>query len=163
VQTRAEEDAVTAATKTPIQLHALTVTFLLDEIDTDGAATVFEIRVPTGAFVPPPHSHDGFEEAVYVLEGDFTFTIDGVVHELTAGQAGFVGRGQVHSFDNTGTTDGVFLSVATPGVFGPRYFHEIAAVLDASPGGPPDLGALFGVMTSHGLTPAIPGSPETAG
>jgi quercetin dioxygenase-like cupin family protein len=150
------------ATKTPIQLHELTVTFLLDEVDTGGAATVFEIRVPSGAFVPPPHSHDGFEEAVYVLDGVFTFVIDGVAQELSAGQAGFVGRGQVHSFDNTGGSDGAFLSVATPGIFGPSYFHEIAEVLAASPGGPPDLGALFDVMARHGLTPAIPGAPAAA-
>jgi len=153
---------MTTATKTPIELQALTVTFLLDEVDTGGAATVFEIRVPAGAFVPPPHSHDGFEEAVYVLEGTFTFTIDGVAQDLSAGQAGFVGRGQIHSFDNTGTTDGVFLSVATPGIFGPRYFQEIAEVLAGSPGGPPDLDAIFGVMIRHGLTPAIPGA-STAG
>ncbi len=139
------------------------MTFLLDEVDTAGAATVFEIRVPAGAFVPPPHSHDGFDESVYVLEGEFTFVIDGVAHELGAGEAGFVGRGQVHSFDNTGSTDGVFLSVATPGIFGPQYFHEIADVLAAAPDGPPDLGALFGVMARHGLTPAVPGAPGVAG
>jgi quercetin dioxygenase-like cupin family protein len=150
---------MTTATRTPIQLHALTVSFLLDEADTNGAATSFEVRVPAGAFVPPPHSHDGFDEAVYVLEGAFTFVIDGVARELRAGQAGFVGRGQVHSFDNTGSEDGVFLTVATPGVFGPRYFHEIAEVLDASPDGPPDVGELFAVMVRHGLTPAIPGAP----
>ncbi|MGA7417508.1 MAG: cupin domain-containing protein [Acidimicrobiales bacterium] len=151
------------ATKTPIQLHALTVTFLLDEVDTHGAATVFEIRVPADAFVPPPHSHDGFEESVYVLEGVFTFVIDGVGKELGPGQAGFVGRGQVHSFDNTGDTDGVFLSVATPGIFRRDYFEEIAEVLAASPDGPPDLNALFLVMASHGLTPAIPSAPAAAG
>jgi quercetin dioxygenase-like cupin family protein len=153
---------MSTATKTPIQLHDLTVTFLLDEVDTAGAATVFEIRVPAGAFVPPPHSHDGFEETVYVLEGVFTFLVDGVAHELSAGQAGFVGRGQVHSFDNTSDTDGVFLSVATPGIFRPDDFHEIAGVLSASPDGPPDIGALFGVMARHGLTPAIPGAPVTS-
>jgi quercetin dioxygenase-like cupin family protein len=154
---------MSTSTKTPIQLQELTVTFLLDEVDTHGAATVFEIRVPAGAFVPPPHSHDGFEETVYVLEGVFTFVIDGVPCELSAGQAGFVGRGQVHSFDNTGGTDGVFLSVATPGIFRPQYFHEIAEVLAASSGGPPDLDALFGVMARHGLTPAIPGASGAVG
>jgi len=144
------------ATKTPIDLHTLTVTFLLDEVDTDGAATVFEIRVPAGGFVPPPHSHDAFDEAVYVLEGEFTFVIDGVAQVLRSGRAGFIGRGQVHSFDNTGSTDGRFLSVATPGIFGPSYFREVADVLAASPDGPPDRAALFAVMDRHGLTPALP-------
>jgi quercetin dioxygenase-like cupin family protein len=146
---------MSTATKDPIQLHALQVTFLLDEVDTNGASTVFEIRVPAGAFVPPAHSHDSFDEAVYVLEGAFTFMLDGVAHELRAGEAGFVARGQVHSFDNTGDTDGAFLTVATPGIFRPDYFHEIAQVLAASPDGPPDRDALFAVMTRHGLTPAL--------
>jgi hypothetical protein len=51
--------------------------------------------------------------------------------------------------------------VATPGIFGPRYFQEIAEVLAGSPGGPPDLNVLFGVMARHGLTPAIPGASTT--
>ena len=62
----------------------------------------------------------------------------------------------VHDFENAGDVDGVFLSVATPGVFTPAYFHEIAEVLDRSPDGPPDPGALMAVMTRHGLTPAAP-------
>ena len=62
----------------------------------------------------------------------------------------------VHDFENASDVDGVFLSVATPGVFTPAYFHEIAEVLDRSPDGPPDPGALMAVMTQHGLTPAAP-------
>jgi quercetin dioxygenase-like cupin family protein len=147
---------MTVATKTPIQLHALQVTFLLDEDDTSGQSTVFETRVPVGAFVPPPHSHDGFDETIYVLEGTFTVRCDGEARQLHPGDAAFVGRGQVHDFENAGDVDGVFLSVATPGVFTPAYFHEIAEVLDRSPGGPPDPGALMAVMTRHGLTPAAP-------
>lgn len=154
---------MTAATKTSIKLHALTVTFLLDDLDTHGAATVFETRVPAGAFVPPPHSHDSFEETVYVVEGAITFTIDGAAQELTAGQAAFIGRGQAHSFDNPGSTEGAFLSVATPGIFRPVYFQEVAEVLAASPEGPPARNALFAVMARHGLTPAIPGAPTEVG
>jgi quercetin dioxygenase-like cupin family protein len=138
-------------TKSPIQLHALTVRFLLDEVDTGGAATVFETVVPAGAFVPPPHSHDGFEETIYVQRGTFTVTIDGTCQEFGAGQAAFIGRGQVHSFDNSGGVDGAFLSVATPGIFRTAYFLEIAEVLAASPDGPPDKGEMFAVMQRHGL------------
>ena len=145
------------ATAAPISLGAIEVRFLVDEHDSAGCATVFETRVPAGAMVPPPHSHDGFEETVYGLDGVFSFTVDGQSRDLEPGQALFIRRGQVHRFENRGTIDATFLSVATPGVFTPAYFHEIAEVLAAATAGPPDLAALLDVMRRHGLTPALPG------
>jgi len=147
---------MTATTTSPIQLGAIEVTFLVDADASAGAATVFETRVPPGAMVPPPHSHDGFEETVYGLDGTFVFTIDGHTRELAAGDAMCIRRGQVHRFENHSGAEATFLSVATPGVFGPDYFHEVAGVLAASAGGPPDIAALLGVMQRHGLTPALP-------
>ena len=67
-------------------------------------------------------------------------------------------RGQVHGFDNRGSVDAKFLAIATPGVFGSAYFREIAEVLAASSGGPPDLAAIGRVMQRHGRTPAPPQS-----
>ena len=67
-----------------------------------------------------------------------------------------VARGVVHGFENRGSIDAEFLAIATPGVFGPDYFQEIADVLAASAGGPPDLAAVAEVMRRHGLTPAQP-------
>jgi hypothetical protein len=67
-----------AASLSPIQLHALEVRFLVDAEDSIGRATVFETRIPAGATVSPPHSHDG-------LEGAFGFTVDGAVHEIGPG------------------------------------------------------------------------------
>jgi hypothetical protein len=67
-----------------------------------------------------------------------------------------VRRGQDHGFENGGDVDATFLAIATPGVFGPAYFREIAEVLAASAGGPPSLAAIGEVMRRHGLTPAQP-------
>jgi hypothetical protein len=39
-------------------------------------------------------------------------------------------------------------------VFGPAYFRDVAQVLAATAGGPPDLAALGEAMRRHGLTPA---------
>jgi hypothetical protein len=60
----------------------------------------------------------------------------------------------VHHFDNTGDVDARALAIVTPGVLGPDYFREVAAVLDAAAGGPPDLAEIATVMRRHGLTPA---------
>jgi hypothetical protein len=38
-------------------------------------------------------------------------------------------------------------------VIGPDFFQEVAVILDAAAGGPPDVGALVAVMLEHGLTP----------
>ena len=50
--------------------------------------------------------------------------------------------------------DAKALAIVTPGILGPDYFREVAAVLDAAAGGPPDLAAIAAVMRRHGLTPA---------
>ena len=42
----------------------------------------------------------------------------------------------------------------TPGILGPDYFREVAAVFEAAAGGPPDLAAIAAVMSRHGLIPA---------
>jgi quercetin dioxygenase-like cupin family protein len=139
---------------TTIDLGGIDVRFLVEAQDSAGAATVFECAVERGAQVPPPHSHDAFDETVYGLEGRLTFTIDGHSREIGPGESVCIRRGQVHQFVNRGTADAKFLSVATPGVFGPDYFTEIREVLTAATDGPPDVVALLDVMRRHGLTPA---------
>ena len=47
-------------------------------------------------------------------------------------------------------------AIATPGVLGPAYFRDVAQVLVAAAGGPPDLAAIDEEMRGHGLTPARP-------
>ncbi|MFL5864491.1 MAG: cupin domain-containing protein [Solirubrobacteraceae bacterium] len=139
-----------------IAVGALGVRFLVEAADSNGTAAMFECSVPADARMPAPHRHDAFEETIYGLEGVTTWTIDGDTVEIGPGDAVCVQRGQVHGFANSGRVDATFLAVATPAVFGPAYFREIAAVLAASAGGPPDLAALGGVMHRHGLTPAAP-------
>ena len=135
-------------------MGALSVRFLIGATESNGTASVFECYVPASARMPAPHSHDGFEETIYGLEGVSTWTIDGETVEIGPGQAVCVSRGQIHGFDNRGSVDAKFLAIATPGVFGAAYFREIGEVLAASSGGPPDLAALGEVMRRRGLTPA---------
>jgi len=137
-----------------IRLGALSVRFLVEAADSNGTASVFECYVPANAMMPTPHSHDSFEETIYGLEGVTTWTIDGETTEIGPGEAVCVPRGQVHGFQNRGSVDAKFLAIATPGVFGSAYFREIAEVIAASAGGPPDFAAIGEVMQRHGLTPA---------
>jgi quercetin dioxygenase-like cupin family protein len=142
-----------------IRLGAFEVRFLVEAEDSGGSATVFECRFGADAKLPLPHSHDGFEETIYGLEGVTTFTVDGEAHEIGPGDCVCIKRGQVHGFENGGDGDAAFLAIASPGVFGPAYFEEIAAVVAEAQGGPPDVSKLAEVMGRHGLTPApVPSS-----
>jgi quercetin dioxygenase-like cupin family protein len=141
-----------------ITVGALSVRFLVEAEDSNGSASVFECCVPANSRMPAPHSHEGFEETIYGLEGTTTWTIDGETVEVGPSEAVCVQRGRVHGFQNHGDVDATFLAIATPAVFGPAYFREIGEVLAAGAGGPPDLAALGEVMRRHGLTPAPPGT-----
>jgi quercetin dioxygenase-like cupin family protein len=137
-----------------IKVGGLGVRFLVEAGDSNASASVFECYVPADARMPAPHSHDGFEETIYGLEGITTWTIDGEMVDIGPGEAVCVRRGQVHGFENRGDIDATFLAIATPAVLGPAYFREIAEVLAASAGGPPNPTVIGEVMRRHGLTPA---------
>jgi quercetin dioxygenase-like cupin family protein len=139
-----------------IAVGTLGVRFLVEAEDANASITVFECYVPADAKMPAPHSHDAFEETIYGLRGVVTFTVDGETVEIGPGDAVCIQRGVVHGFANHGTTDATFLAMASPGVFGPPYFHDIAEVMAAGAGGPPDRAAIAEVMRRHGLTPAPP-------
>ena len=141
-------------TREEIEVGQVTIRFLVESEDSNGSVTVFEAGVPAGARVPAPHSHDAYEETIVGVEGVLTWTVDGVANEVGPGDALLIPRGVVHHFVNEGDSDALALAFVTPGLLGPDYFREVAAVLDASAGGPPDFAALGAVMKKHGLTPA---------
>jgi quercetin dioxygenase-like cupin family protein len=115
---------------------------------------MFEFEVGPGAKVPVAHSHDGFEETIYGLEGELAFTLGQQRHDVNPGDIVFVPRGVVHRFDNFSSARAIALAVITPGILTPNFFREVAAVLQAAAGGPPDQAAIGAIMKRHGLTPA---------
>jgi quercetin dioxygenase-like cupin family protein len=129
------------------------IRFLVEGQQSGGAVAIFEFDVPAGIRVAAAHSHDGFEETIYGLEGVLTWTVDGAPTDVGPGEALLIPRGVVHRFDNNGDVDAKALAIVTPGLLGPDYFRDVAAVLDAAADGPPDVAALGAVMRRHGLTP----------
>jgi quercetin dioxygenase-like cupin family protein len=145
---------MTASTREDIRVGEMAIRFLVEGEESGGSVAVFEFEVPAGAKVAAGHSHDGYEETIYGIEGVLTWTIEGAPVEVGPGEALFIPRGAVHHFDNTHAIDAKALAVVTPGILGPDYFREVAAILDAAAGGPPDLTAIAAVLRRHGLTPA---------
>jgi quercetin dioxygenase-like cupin family protein len=144
------------ATSTPeeIKVGEVAIRFLVEGERSAGSVAVFEFDVPAGARVPVAHSHDGYEETIYGLEGVLTWTIEGTPTDVGPGEALCILRGAVHHFDNTSDVDAKALAIVTPGILGPDFFREAAAILDAAAGRPPDLPAIAAVMSRHGLTAA---------
>ena len=136
-----------------IRVGGMAIRFLVEGEQSGGSVAIFEFEVPVGVRVAAAHSHDGFEETIYGLEGVLTWTVEGARTDVGPGEALLIPRGAVHQFDNHGDVDAKALAIVTPGPLGPDYFREAAAVLDAAAGGPPDFAALGAIMRRHGLTP----------
>jgi quercetin dioxygenase-like cupin family protein len=140
-----------------IKVGQLELRFIFSGAETDNALTMFEMTVPPGARVPGSHFHVEVDEAVLGMEGELTYTIEGVKHQIRPGDRIFAPRGKVHHFVNDGAVPAKVLSVLTPGSIGPAYFRDIAAVVSA--GGPPDPAKIKDVMARHGLVAApMPGA-----
>jgi quercetin dioxygenase-like cupin family protein len=137
-----------------IRVGGMAVRFLVEGDQSGGSVAVFEFDVPAGAKVAAAHSHDGYEETIYGLEGVLTWTIEGRPADVGPGEILCIPRGAVHHFDNSGNVDAKALAIVTPGILGPDYFREVASILDAAAGGPPDPAEIAVVMRRHGLTPA---------
>jgi quercetin dioxygenase-like cupin family protein len=134
-----------------IRIGPLELRFLRSKYDTGGSLDMFEMVVPPTGRMPVPHYHRDWDETVYGLEGTVTFTVDGTAHAIGPGDTLFIPRGVVHGFDNRSGAVATCLSVLTPGVLGPDYFRELAALVAA---GPPDAAKLREIMLRHGLVPA---------
>jgi quercetin dioxygenase-like cupin family protein len=127
------------------------IQFLVEGTDTNYSLSIFRCDFEAGARSPMPHSHDGFDETVVGLSGEFTMVVDGVVHALRERDVIHVPRGVVHGFGVKGEAS--ILAIATPGLFGSAYFREMAEALNGD--GPPDRDRLIAIQMRHGLTPAL--------
>lgn len=145
---------MSTSTRAEISVGALAIRFLVEGEESTGSVAVFEFDVPAGSAVAAAHSHDGYEETLYGVEGVVTWTVEGTPIDVGPRDTLVIPRGAVHQFDNRGDTDATQLAIVTPGVLGPDYFREVGAILAAAAGGPPDVAALGEVMRRHGLTPA---------
>ncbi len=135
-----------------VKVGQLGIRYLVDGARAGGLG-VFEMTVPAGAHVPPPHSHSDNEECVYVLEGVLRYTVDGVTRDLKPGDWMSTPRGSVHQFSNPGSETARTLVMLTPDI-GEQFFRDVGALARAE--GPPDRAKLLEVMTRYGLVPAAP-------
>ena len=136
-----------------INVGQLEIRYLVDGARRGGLG-MFEMKVPAGAHVPPPHSHSDNEECVYVLSGVLRYSVDATTCDLNPGEWMSTPRGSVHHFSNPGSETARALVMMTPDI-GEQYFRDVAAVVGVA--GPPDRAKLMEVMARYGLVPASNG------
>ena len=137
-----------------IRFAGLELRFLRAKEETGGSLDLFEMTVQPSARMPVPHYHEGWEETVYGLAGVTTWRVDGRELSLRPGETVFIRRGIVHGFRNDTAEPAQCLCVLTPGVLGPGYFRELAALVA---GGAPDPAKVKEIMLRHGLVPVVEG------
>ena len=135
-----------------ISVGQLTINYIVDGSATSSMG-MFELSVPSGSNVPPPHSHSNNEECIYVLQGTLRYTVGDETRDLAPGQSMHTPKGIVHAFSNPFNVPAKALIALSPDI-GAQYFRDIATVVNA--GGPPDKAALVAVMSKYGLVPAAP-------
>ncbi len=64
-----------------VKVGQMEIRYLVDGAQKGGLG-LFEMKVPAGAHVPPPHSHTNNEECVYVLEGVLRYSVDDETRDL---------------------------------------------------------------------------------
>jgi len=133
-----------------VRIGQLEVKYLIDGAARGGMG-LFELIVPSGSNVPPPHSHTHNEECVYVLEGTLRYSVDDVTRDLHPGDWMRTPQGSVHGFSNPHDGTARALIALTPDI-GAQFFRDVAGVVNA--GGPPDTTQLLAVMARHRLVPA---------
>jgi len=135
-----------------VKVGKIEIRYVVDGTKTGGPG-LFEMTVPAGAGVPPPHSHGNNEECIYVLSGVLRYRVDGETRDLSPGDFMLTPRGSVHHFSNPHAADARALVMLTPDI-GAQFFRDVSAL--AAAGGPPDRTKLVEVMNRYGLVPVSP-------
>jgi quercetin dioxygenase-like cupin family protein len=136
-----------------IDMGPLRLKFLRSKDDTAGSIDMFEMTVQPNARMPVPHYHDRWDETIYGLAGVTTWRIDGKNIDVGPGETVFIKRGIVHGFINRTSEPATALCTLSPGVLGPQYFWDMAALLGAGTTDPTKMKA---TMLRYGLIPVPP-------
>jgi mannose-6-phosphate isomerase-like protein (cupin superfamily) len=100
--------------------------------------SIWENATQGGYGGPPPHRHLRQDQGFYVLEGEFTFHVEGEAIPATEGAFAHVPKGSLHTFENTGSRVGKLLVAMAPAGDFEGFVEEVAErVSTDSPPAPP--------------------------
>ena len=130
----------------------------------DHCAIIEMVTAPGGG--APPNHHAGEDENFFILEGRFSFMLNGETFEAGPGEFVKIPDGALHAFTCISETPGRFLQINAPGHAHEMFFTEAGDVLPddtrdvPAPDGPPDLPRIMALSEKAGLTVVVPeGAP----
>jgi mannose-6-phosphate isomerase-like protein (cupin superfamily) len=126
-----------------------TIKVLIGGEQTADAYSIFELNVPPGVG-PGVHIDTAWDEWWFVIDGTFSFTLNGKPMTLNAGGFAHGVKGIPHTFKNAGETTGKLLMVTMPSGL-EKFFRNVHL---ASLNGRPDKEAFVKIMRSHHIEPA---------
>jgi mannose-6-phosphate isomerase-like protein (cupin superfamily) len=83
--------------------------------ETAGSLSIHESHRTAGWPGGPPLHRHAFDEAFYVLEGEYTFQVGERLVKASTGTFVYIPGGTIHSFRHDGEDAGRMLTVCTPG------------------------------------------------
>lgn len=133
--------------KEKIVYAGMPVDFKLLGSDTDNRLSVFISSNNQRGFGPPLHVHYSFDAFFCVLDGVFSFELDGEIFTLEMGDSLFIPRNVKHRFMNTSETAGTLLVGMTPAKNMEEYFAEMRNQLSDT--GIPNMQAMQAVYKKY--------------
>lgn len=117
-----------------------------------------EVTTAPGAGVPP-NSHPADNEVFCILEGSYSFVIDGKERRAEAGDVVAIPNGAVHALRNVGEKPGRAFVINVPGRIHEAFFTGIGEPMPSGsrdfpppPESPPDVARLEAKARSLGIT-----------
>jgi len=127
--------------------------------DSGGAYCLIELLSSPG-YSPPLHSHANEDEAIYVLDGDFSMTIGGRTFSASAGSFVFIPKGTAHGYKVEGLKMARILELFSPAGF-EKFFEELgepAQELNLPPAAPIDMDKVAALARKYEMTILAPPS-----
>ena len=135
--------------------------FLARSPDTGGAYCLVESLTAPGAGAPP-NRHPADDEAFYVIDGTFEFTVEGETRSVGAGAFVRIPNGAVHAFRKVGQRPGRLLIINSPGKVHDGFFSEAGEPMPPgttelpAPSGAPDIPRVLEIGRRNGLEFILP-------
>jgi quercetin dioxygenase-like cupin family protein len=134
-----------------ILVGEMSVTFLKTRHETGGVFDLFELTIPPFARQTLPHFHREYDETIFGVDGTMTWVLRDEPTVVQRGSTVYIPRNTPHFYVNRTHCPARILCLQTPGVLGPEYYVEMAALLGSEEN--PDVARITSVMGRYGIIP----------